>query len=246
MRAFTDTPVSKDQLLASLGHHQEMDNFRPGHFWEGKTGTGCGVGCTIHDFAPGQESEHDQYEILFGIPAELAVLEDHIFEMMHSAVHRPRWPIEFVLSVTEGANLDRAVGRWLQLLLDSGESPMYAERHTTHVQAARHLLNDWMTTGTMDPATQRHLAQALASATEDTDPYALNIADLLLDYVQKRTKTEPYTLSDMHTLSSISAQAALEHSENHGPTAAQDFRNAEAEGIYRISRLLLRAMAEQA
>lgn len=245
MTAFTATPVSKDQLLASLRNHQEMDNFRPGHFWQGETGTGCGVGCTIHDFAPGQEADHDQYETLFGIPAELAVLEDHIFEMLHSAIHRPRWPIEFVLAIPEGANLDRAAGRWLQLLLDSGESPMYAERRTVHVQAARHLLNGWMTTGVMETATEGHLTQALASVAGDADPYALNIADLILDYVQKRTKTGPYTISDMHTLSSICLQASLEHSENHGPAATPEFRDAQAEGTYRVSRLLLRAIAEQ-
>ena len=142
---------------------------------------------------------------------------------MHSAIHRPQWPIEFVLAIPEGANLDHAAGRWLQLLLDSGESPMYAERHTVHVQAARHLLNGWMTTGVMETATEGHLTQALASATEDADPYALNIADLILDYLQNRTKTGPYTISDMHTLSSICLQASLEHSENLSPAATPEF-----------------------
>lgn len=245
MRAFTGTRVSKDQLLASLRRHREQDNFRPGHYWQPYTGTGCGVGCSIHDFAPGAEQDHDQFEALFGIPAELAVLEDDIFENLHSETHRPQWPLEFALAVPVGADLDKAAASWMLLLLTSGESPLYEERHRPHVQAARHLLQAWINTGTADEQLAGDVERAVSEADPESDLYTVHAADLMLHYVRTRCSRQPYTIQDMQTLSEIRMQATLQHSETNGPTAGPDFRDAAAEATHRISRLLLQAIAAQ-
>ena len=90
MRAFQTGKVTKAQLLESLERHRDQDSFRKGAFWNEDTGTGCGVGCSIHDFSPGAEQNHTEYETLFGIPAELAVLEEHIFETLRYDARPPR------------------------------------------------------------------------------------------------------------------------------------------------------------
>ena len=245
MKAFTGTKVSKDQLLASLRKHREQDDFQPGHYWQEYTGTGCGVGCSIHDFAPGEERDHDQFEGLFGIPAELAVLEDDIFEHLHSEKHRQEWPLEFILAVPVGADLDKAAGRWMLLLLTSGESPFYEERHRPHVQAARHLLHAWIETGATDGQAASKLETALAQAAPEADLYTMHATDMMLHYVRCRCSEQPYTIHDMQTLAEIRHQATLQHSEAHGPTAHPDFRDAASEATHRVSRLLLQAITGQ-
>ena len=53
MKAYANTVVSKEQMLRRLEEHRRKDAFRTGHWWADFTATGCGVGCSTHDFAPG-------------------------------------------------------------------------------------------------------------------------------------------------------------------------------------------------
>jgi hypothetical protein len=102
MRAFINTEVTRDQLIASLRAHREADRIIPGRYWgEGK---GCAVGCSIHDFRPGSEGDHGLYPILFGIPEPLARLEDRIFEGLPADL-RPDWPLRFAGAIRVGADL---------------------------------------------------------------------------------------------------------------------------------------------
>ena len=247
MRAFTNTPVTKEQLLASLKAHAAKDNFATGHYWEDFTQSGCGIGCSIHDFAPGEEKDHTMYETLFGIPTELAVLEDQIFEKLHSPVHRKRWPLEFIHAIPEGADLNQATGSWLLKMLDSGTSPFHPERHQPHIQSARHLLHHWLETGEMNHEIASDLNAAQQSPPDTAEPHALFAADLIEAYVANRTKLDPYTISDMFDLGTLCHQAAISHSEDQGilPSNPAEYRDSEAEAIHRISRLLLQALQEQ-
>src|SRR5262245_52344353 len=104
MRTFDNTTVTKAALIASLERHAAADALVQGFgYWKGNgTGKGCAVGCSIHDFAPGREDRHDQYEPLFGIPQGIAHLEDRIFEGL-SAADAKGWPLRFARAVPEHA-----------------------------------------------------------------------------------------------------------------------------------------------
>ena len=244
MQAFTGTPVSKAQLLASLTQHQEQDRFRTGQFWNDVPRTGCGVGCTIHDFAPGSEADHAQYEVLFGIPAELAVLEDHLFEHMHSTQHRRQWPREFIDAIPEGADLDRAAGRFIRLTLTDPRSPIHRDHQTGHIRAALTLLDAWLNTGDRDRDALSALEGLVNTARADQEPHGVAIAFLTGDYVYNRTKDSPYTIADMFLLGSICTDAALCHARRNGPDARHhSFRNSEAEATHLLSRMLLEVLA---
>ena len=62
MRAFIDTEVSKSKLLANLHEHQKADNITKDYYWF--DGSGCAIGCTLHDYRPGEEDDHRLYEPL--------------------------------------------------------------------------------------------------------------------------------------------------------------------------------------
>jgi hypothetical protein len=108
MFAFTNTEVTKPQLLCQLRAHAEADQIVKGYYW--KRGKGCAVGCTIHG------NDHSLYEPLFGIPQMLAHLEDCIFEGL--PVGRARWwPFQFVEAIEPGADLSRVGWKFLHWLL---------------------------------------------------------------------------------------------------------------------------------
>lgn len=116
MRAFKNTKVTKTQLIKSLKAHAEKDRIVSGTYWNGRSG--CAVGCSIHDFAPGSESSHKMYEPLFGIPEYIARLEDSIFERLPTDQQR-RWPLRFAESIRVGADLSGVWDRFaLWLLVD--------------------------------------------------------------------------------------------------------------------------------
>jgi hypothetical protein len=110
MRAFINTEVTRDQIIASLRAHREADRIIPGRYWG--NGKGCAVGCSIHDFRPGSEGDHSLYPVLFGIPEPLARLEDTIFEGLPADL-RPDWPLRFVEAIREGADLSRVTPAFL-------------------------------------------------------------------------------------------------------------------------------------
>lgn len=110
--------IRKKDALAAVRAHRKAEHLTKGNYWDG--GRGCAVGCLLHDFAPGKESEHALYEPLFGIPQGLARLEDTIFESLPEA-EAQRWPERFLRAVPAGADLSRVQWRFLRWLLrDSG------------------------------------------------------------------------------------------------------------------------------
>lgn len=134
MRAFVDTRVEKQTLLDELIGHQEADQFVQGIYWDLTKIRGCAVGCTLHTFAPGQETNHVLYEPLFGIPAELARLEDEIFEVL-GCDESKEWPVDFVRAIPVGADLSLATARWIRWLFSSKRSPLEPWLHFACVKA---------------------------------------------------------------------------------------------------------------
>ena len=122
MRAFTsETKISKERLLEVLAEHRKADRIIQGHYW--LNGRGCAVGCSIHDFAPGYENGHQMYEDLFGIPEQLAELEDKIFEGL-SITAAKKWPERFIRAIQPGADLSVVCDEWLLWLLRNDKSPL--------------------------------------------------------------------------------------------------------------------------
>lgn len=117
MLAFTNTEVTKDQLIKSLESHAAADRIvSDSGYWD--NGKGCAVGCSIHDFRPGSENRHALYEPLFGIPELIARLEDTIFERLRDPVQK-EWPLRFAKSIRIGADLSGVWDRFaLWLLID--------------------------------------------------------------------------------------------------------------------------------
>ncbi|CAN5356254.1 hypothetical protein BH09VER1_BH09VER1_28800 [soil metagenome] len=64
----------------------------------GQDGKGCAVWCTVGAY------RHDDYETKLGIPVELAVFEDRIFESLPVAAAK-LWPSQFLGAIQPGADL---------------------------------------------------------------------------------------------------------------------------------------------
>lgn len=247
MRAFTNTQVTKEQLLENIREHREYDRFQQGHYWDENIATGCGVGCTIHDFGPGMESEHAAYEDLFGIPAELAVLEDSLFEQMARKHDLGRWPEEFISSIPEGADLDRAAGRWLLRLLEKADSPFAHAHGRKSIQTAREVLRHWAQTGEKEPELAGLANEALEEAmkTKHLADHSTEVAEQIARYITYRTRTEPYTTTEMLVLDSICGFIATAYSNNQkGVPGNSDFESRKQECLDKLSRMLLETLEE--
>jgi len=152
MRAFINTEVSRDQLIASLRGHREADRIIPGRYWG--NGKGCAVGCSIHDFRPGEESNHSLYPILFGIPESLARLQDVLFEGLLADL-RPDWPLRFFEAIQEGADLSRVEPAFLLRVQERNRErvqtldlPAYLrDKVTAAIDLALSYLRHWRDTG---------------------------------------------------------------------------------------------------
>ena len=96
MLTFHGRQELKDQRIAQVRAHREADQLVKGIYWE--NGKGCAVGCTVHG------NNHRAYEIELGIPAELAFLEDQIFERLPNG-QAMLWPERFLQAIPVGVDL---------------------------------------------------------------------------------------------------------------------------------------------
>lgn len=101
MIAYLGDPNLKAQTLAMIEAHRQADELAKGAYVKtnGKT-TYCAVGCVLKDPHGG----HSRYETEFGIPAQLAYLEDPIFEALPDE-RALTWPGEFMAAIGVGADL---------------------------------------------------------------------------------------------------------------------------------------------
>jgi len=107
MLAYHNDPVIKADILAQLQAHYDADEIVKGRYWQ--NGKGCAVGCTIYG------NDHAEYERLFGIPRELAYLEDKIFESLPNS-DAMGWPLRFMNAIAPGADLalvEPKFNRWV-------------------------------------------------------------------------------------------------------------------------------------
>src|SRR5580704_4686592 len=96
MLTFHGKQELKDQRIAQVRAHRLADQLVHGTYWE--NGRGCAVGCTIHS------GHHEAYETELGIPVELALAEDHIFESLPDG-KALLWPERFLEAIPVGVDL---------------------------------------------------------------------------------------------------------------------------------------------
>lgn len=114
MKAFINTPITKERFLFHLKEHQKQDAFISGTYGNSlRNGTfeGCAVGCSIRSIALELKEDldlgnHKLYEKYLGVPDWIARLEDTLFENL-SEERQKTFPVEFGEAVNEGADLDK-------------------------------------------------------------------------------------------------------------------------------------------
>ena len=114
LTAYHNNPALKDSILAQIAQHRAMDEIAQGAYYRtnGKVQV-CAVGCVLHD----PDGGHMRYETEFGIPAQLAYLEDGIFEALPLRAAK-EWPARFMSAVQVGADLSNVWPRfahWMML-----------------------------------------------------------------------------------------------------------------------------------
>lgn len=124
MKAFINTPITKDKLLEHLYEHQRKDAFIRGSYEEyiGEKFKGCAVGCSLQSVAVelGQDidyEDHSLYESYLGVPQWLAHVEDALFEGV-SADRAKKWPVEFIEAINVGSDLDKVKTPFIIFLME--------------------------------------------------------------------------------------------------------------------------------
>lgn len=108
--AYHGDPTLKVAVLAEMAGHRAADTLIRGTYWT--NGRGCAVGCLTRDPHGG----HAEYPARWGIPEELAWLEDQIFEELPRE-HRMAWPERFLAAIEPGADLSRVRAAWTAVLM---------------------------------------------------------------------------------------------------------------------------------
>jgi len=99
MFAYHNDPRTKEDIISQLEFHKLADQLEQGAYWDNHFKKGCAVGCTIYS------NNHIEYEHRFGIPANLAMIEEGIFEGL-SVEASKNWPIDFMKAINVGSNLE--------------------------------------------------------------------------------------------------------------------------------------------
>jgi hypothetical protein len=115
----------KAQVIAKIAAHRLADRIAKGAYVRngGRT-TYCAVGCVLEDPNGG----HLRYEAEFGVPAELAYLEDAIFESLPDVLAIP-WPERFMGAIPVGADLSYVWPRFAIWLMTDEK---WGVAHTTN------------------------------------------------------------------------------------------------------------------
>jgi hypothetical protein len=196
MKAFTDTTITKAELLKELEWHQAQDNFVRG--WYFRDGKGCAVGCSLESIARTKGvhldrgyGQHKLYEQHTGIPEWLAHVEDTLFERM-SIDRSKTWPVEFIKAINEGADLEKAKAPFMIAVL---EEALCCFNHTAFpnvkmiIDRVAHL---WAKGGTKEEFSAAAKAVYVANAVyaSNTAVYAAYAADAV--YAANASNTAVY------------------------------------------------------
>jgi uncharacterized protein YdbL (DUF1318 family) len=164
MRAYHNDPALKERVMAKIAAHREADRIAKGAYVRRSNGKKkhCAVGCLLEDSNGG----HMRYESEFGIPVQLAWLEDGIFESLPDE-HAISWPERFMGAISVGADLGNV---WPQMAIWLMVDKEWGIAHTTddaEIQALCHRVADgYQRVADGNPLSVQD-AEALARAARD-------------------------------------------------------------------------------
>ncbi len=127
MLAFHNKKTIKNKYVKRVQAHYKADEIVQGIYWE--NGKGCAVGCTI------EGSDHSRYETELGIPREVALLEDIIFEELRNGKAK-EFPLRFINAVKVGSDLSKVVP---QLVIWQFEDKKYGLKNIKEVKADKEI-----------------------------------------------------------------------------------------------------------
>jgi len=133
MCAYHGDPALKAAVLAQMADHRAAERLITGTYWSWTIGRGCAVGCLTHD----PDGGHEEYPVQWGIPEELAWLEDSIFETLpfEDALV---WPERFLAAIEPGADLSGVHAAWSDAVDEVAwpESAWVADQLIAFIEAA--------------------------------------------------------------------------------------------------------------
>lgn len=97
--AYHNDPALKERTLAQMRAHRAADQLIRGTYWDGHRG--CAVGCLTHNPRGG----HRLFPRRWGIPEVVALLIDHIFEMLWPLDEALAWPERILDAIPVGSDL---------------------------------------------------------------------------------------------------------------------------------------------
>lgn len=190
LRAYHGAVRLKNQALARIAAHRQADRIIQGLYWEEDEGgvfRGCAVGCLLED----PEGGHERYETEFGVPEQLAWLEDSIFEALPAEIARD-WPHRFMSAIPVGADLATVWPRFaIWLMVD----PTYGLEHVTEADdvkdVCRRVADGYrqiLAGGISDEDAQK-ITDAARAARAARDAFVAASADRLIQLLAASTET---------------------------------------------------------
>ncbi len=206
MKAFTNTPITKEKFIQHLKKHQEMDAFEKGHYGQGfemgdEKFKGCAVGCSLRSVALelGIEistKDHSLYEKYLGIPRWLAHVEDKVFEDLPLEKSK-NWPLEFAKAVKVGADLDKVKVPFLIFVLESCLEYVQGENHHKQKEVIKEVINlykrkDKVGAREWEKAVVVAYAAGYTGSAGYTTAYAAEVAGYTTDYTAETAAYEKF------------------------------------------------------
>jgi len=128
MLAFHSNQKLKEKYVKRVQKHYDLDEIIQGIYWE--NGKGGAVGCTV------EVSNYYKYETELGIPVQIAILEDAIFEELKNSKAK-EFPLRFIKAVTVGSDLSQVIPK---LVIWQFEDKKYGLKHLKEVKDDKEVL----------------------------------------------------------------------------------------------------------
>jgi hypothetical protein len=139
MLAFHGKPEIKQFYMDRVRKHREADELIQGTAWY--AGRGCAVGCTLEEY------DHEKYPKLLGVPAELAYLQDALFEGL-AKEDALAFPEQFLGAIPVGSDLSMVLPHfalWVLADQENGVLRFVTDRlQREAIQAVVDLYRDWI------------------------------------------------------------------------------------------------------
>jgi hypothetical protein len=236
MRAFIDTPITKERFLYHLKEHQVADSivqnfgYAPDNFSEGMEFKGCAVGCSLHSIALEigkieSFGDHFLYEKYLNIPEWLARVQDIVFEGLPEH-HAKLWPLKFGDAINVGADLDKIKPAFMIFILQSVLENVKDDKFKEQRDAVLKVIELWRRDdiGIDEWSSARYAADSAAYSVADFA--ADSVADFAADFAaDSAAASAAYSTAysaarSAHSAAARSAHSAVSYAANSAASAA--------------------------